>query len=162
MRKICVLIQSLLGLFLQNTFAFCRFESLIQVFFRNICQLCNAFLSFGLVRFSPKSFMLLLCFLHTRTILQHPSIRKFPSKHFYNDKLQDASEITRPERIAVGAIARLWPAGQDVRLVFCHVQGQEESPQDFTGFEGREDSKFNELEVKKTVSEYLYVLFHFT
>lgn len=52
----------------------------------------------------------------------------------------------------MGAIATLWPAGTGVRLVFCHVQGEEQSPQVFTGLEGREDSKFNEMEVKKTVS----------
>lgn len=83
---------------------------------------------------------------------QHPSIRQFPSEHFYQKKLKDAADVTFPDRLAKGRVEGLWPAGPDVRLVFCHVVGQEESPHDCTGAEGREESKFNEQEVKKTVS----------
>ena len=45
-----------------------------------------------------------------------------------------------------------WPGGPDVRVVFCHVMGTEESPQDYTGPEGREESKHNPQEVNAVVS----------
>lgn len=83
---------------------------------------------------------------------QHPSIREFPSKHFYEDLLKDSSHLTTPEHVSNGLVPNFWPGGPNVRVVFCHVMGTEESPQDYTGPEGREESKRNPQEVNVVVS----------
>lgn len=83
---------------------------------------------------------------------QHPSIREFPSKHFYEDLLKDSPHLTKPKRISKGLVQNFWPGGSNVRVAFCHVVGTEESPQDYTGPEGREESKHNPQEVNVVVS----------
>ena len=66
--------------------------------------------------------------------------------------LKDASHLTSPQHVSVGLVPGFWPAGSHVRVVFCHVMGTEESPQDYTGPEGREESKYNLQEVQAVVS----------
>ena len=66
--------------------------------------------------------------------------------------LKDAHHLTSPEHVSVGRLPGFWPGGSDVRVVFCHVMGTEESPQDYTGPEGREESKHNPQEVEAVVS----------
>lgn len=66
--------------------------------------------------------------------------------------LKDAPHLTSPEHVSVGRLPGFWPGGPDVRVVFCHVMGTEESPQDYTGPEGREESKHNPQEVEAVVS----------
>lgn len=66
--------------------------------------------------------------------------------------LKDASHLTSPEHVSVGLLPGFWPGGSHVRVVFCHVMGTEESPQDYTGPEGREESKHNPQEVEAVVS----------
>ena len=84
--------------------------------------------------------------------MQHPSIREFPSQHFYGSLLKDAQRLTDPDHMAVGHVPGFWAGGPEVRVVFCHVAGREESPQDYTGPEGREESKHNPQEVQAVVS----------
>lgn len=83
---------------------------------------------------------------------QHPSIREFPSQHFYGGLLKDACQLTSPEHVAIGHVPGFWAGGPEVRVVFCHMTGSEESPQDYTGPEGREESKYNLQEVQTVVS----------
>ena len=83
--------------------------------------------------------------------MQHPSIREFPSQQFYDGLLKDARQLTSPDQLAVGDLPGFWAGGSAVRVVFCHVAGSEESPQDYTGPEGREESKHNPQEVQAVV-----------
>lgn len=83
--------------------------------------------------------------------MQHPSIREFPSQQFYDGLLNDARQLTSPDQLAVGDLPGFWAGGSAVRVVFCHVTGSEESPQDYTGPEGREESKHNPQEVQSVV-----------
>lgn len=75
--------------------------------------------------------------------------------------LNDAPHLTSPEHVSVGRLPGFWPGGSHVRVAFCHVMGTEESPQDYTGPEGREESKHNPQEVEAVVSAVcmLYVQF---
>lgn len=75
--------------------------------------------------------------------------------------LKDAPHLTSPEHVSVGRLPGFWPGGSHVRVAFCHVMGTEESPQDYTGPEGREESKHNPQEVEAVVSAVciLYVQF---
>ena len=73
--------------------------------------------------------------------------------------LKDASHLTSPEHVFAGLVPGFWPGGSQVRVVFCHVMGTEESPQDYTGPEGREESKHNPQEVQAVVSVVCNVLF---
>ncbi len=66
--------------------------------------------------------------------------------------LKDASHLTSAEHVSVGLVPGFWPGGSQVRVVFCHVMGTEESPQDYTGPEGRAESKHNPQEVQAVVS----------
>ena len=54
--------------------------------------------------------------------------------------------------MALGHVPGFWAGGPEVRVVFYHVTGSEESPQDYTGPEGREESKHNPQEVEAVVS----------
>ncbi|XP_068677064.1 3'-5' exoribonuclease HELZ2-like isoform X1 [Montipora foliosa] len=81
----------------------------------------------------------------------HPSIREFPSQHFYGGLLKDSSHLTNPDHIVVGKLPGFWAGGPDVRVMFCHVMGSEASPQDYTGPEGREESKHNPQEVQAVI-----------
>lgn len=83
---------------------------------------------------------------------QHPSIREFPSRHFYEGLLKDATHLTNPDHVAIGQLPGFWPGGPEVRVMFCHVMGREESPHNYTGPEGREESKHNPQEVQAVVS----------
>ena len=83
--------------------------------------------------------------------MQHPSIREFPSQQFYDGLLKDARQLTSPDQLAIGDLPGFWAGGPAVRVVFCDVAGSEESPQDYTGPEGREESKHNPQEVQAVV-----------
>ena len=83
-------------------------------------------------------------------IFQHPGICEFPSHAFYDGKLQTAEVVKPLERSAIP----FWPAmirqGKDIPIVFCHVEGQEESTR-IASAESNEESKWNQKEVLKTV-----------
>lgn len=100
-----------------------------------------------------------LCKLQTQYRM-HPSIREFPSKHFYEDLLKDSPHLTKPKRVSKGLVQNFWPGGSNVRVVFCHVVGTEESPQDYTGPEGREESKHNPQEVNVVLRVVKYLMSH--
>ena len=89
--------------------------------------------------------------------LQHPAICEFPSKQFYEGKLETDRSVK--ERAPDGV--DFWPArdeqDQHVPLVFCHVEGTEEALV-VTTEEGSEQSKSNVAEQKKTVRTMLEIL----
>ena len=66
--------------------------------------------------------------------------------------LKDAPHLTSLQHVSAGLVPGFWPGGSHVRVVFCHVMGTEESPQDYTGPEGREESKYNQQEARAVVS----------
>ena len=74
-----------------------------------------------------------------------------PSKEFYDGKLQTAQVVnSRPP-----SPVSFWPAlvnrKRDLPIVFCHVEGQEESSV-ITTSESNQESKRNMKEVRKVVS----------
>ncbi|XP_067043097.1 3'-5' exoribonuclease HELZ2-like isoform X4 [Acropora muricata] len=80
----------------------------------------------------------------------HEGICEFPSHAFYDGKLQTAEVVKLRERSPIP----FWPAmiiqGKDIPIVFCHVEGQEESTR-IASAESNEESKWNQKEVLKTV-----------
>ena len=83
-------------------------------------------------------------------IFQHEAICEFPSNTFYDGKLQTAEVVKnrKPNPIT------FWPAmvsqKNDIPIVFCHVEGQEESTP-IASPESNQESKWNQKEVLKTV-----------
>ena len=90
--------------------------------------------------------------------LQHPAICEFPSKQFYEGKLETDRSVK--ERAPDGV--DFWPArdeqDQHVPFVFCHVEGTEDALV-VTTEEGSEQSKSNVAEQKKTVKTVFYVFY---
>ena len=83
-------------------------------------------------------------------IFQHAGICEFPSHAFYDGKLQTAEVVKLRERSPI----TFWPAmvsqKKDIPIVFCHVEGQEESTR-IASAESNQESKWNQKEVLKTV-----------
>ena len=83
-------------------------------------------------------------------IFQHEGICEFPSNTFYDGKLQTAEVVKLRERSPI----TFWPAmvnqKKDIPIVFCHVEGQEESTR-IASPESNQESKWNQKEVLKTV-----------
>ena len=88
---------------------------------------------------------------------QHVGICEFPSKQFYGGRLQTADSVKSRDPSPV----TFWPAQvrrqRNLPIVFCHVEGQEESSVISTS-ESNEESKRNMKEVRKAVCELLYPL----
>ena len=86
--------------------------------------------------------------------VQHEAICDFPSKHFYDGRLKTALSVKTRGR----GIVNLWPAqqlrGKDWPVVFCHVEGKEESTI-FKSAQSNAQSKSNMKEVMKAVSQLL-------
>ncbi|XP_068761024.1 3'-5' exoribonuclease HELZ2-like isoform X3 [Montipora capricornis] len=80
----------------------------------------------------------------------HKGICKFPSKQFYDGELQTADVVKARDPSPI----TFWPAmirqQHDIPIVFCHVEGQEESSPIATS-ESNEESKWNMKEVQKAV-----------
>ncbi|XP_068761003.1 3'-5' exoribonuclease HELZ2-like isoform X3 [Montipora capricornis] len=80
----------------------------------------------------------------------HIGICKFPSKQFYDGELQTAHVVKARDPSPI----TFWPAmirqQRDIPIVFCHVEGQEESSPIATS-ESNEESKWNMKEVQKAV-----------
>jgi len=87
----------------------------------------------------------------------HEAICEFPSNTFYDGKLQTAEVVKsrEPNRIT------FWPAmvsqKKDIPIVFCHVEGQEESTP-IASPESNQESKWNQKEVLKTVQVAKYIV----
>ena len=100
-----------------------------NVYFRNKFDLLTIFISFS---------------------YQHNGICEFPSKQFYDGKLQTADVVKSRNPSPV----EFWPAlvrrQINLPIVFCHVEGQEESTA-ITTSESNEESKRNMKEVRKAV-----------
>ena len=83
-------------------------------------------------------------------IFQHEAICEFPSNTFYDGKLQTDEEVKKRKPNPI----TFWPAmvsqEKDIPIVFCHVEGQEESTR-ITSPESNQESKWNQKEVLKTV-----------
>ena len=77
---------------------------------------------------------------------------QFPSHFFYDDKLETAKEVKerKPDKVT-------WPNGNSYPFEFHHVEGIEESLVVSTE-KGNENSKKNQKEVDKVVSEYIHGL----
>jgi superfamily I DNA and/or RNA helicase len=90
-----------------------------------------------------------LNFFIARFSIQHPEICAFPSKVFYDKKLE-----TRPSRLWNKELLPFWPkrkdTGRPIPHVLVDVQGKEETLTVSTE-EGNERSKSNLLEVEKVV-----------
>lgn len=80
----------------------------------------------------------------------HDGICEFPSRQFYDEKLRTADEVKSRAPSPVS----FWPAQvrrqRKLPIVFCHVEGQEESAAIATS-ESNEESKRNMKEVHKAV-----------
>ena len=87
---------------------------------------------------------------------QHKGICEFPSKEFYDAKLLTADVVN----LRAPSPVSFWPAqirrNRNLPIVFCHVEGQEESSV-ITTSESNEESKRNMKEVRKVVSTDVFV-----
>ena len=85
--------------------------------------------------------------------LQHPAICEFPSRAFYEGKLKTDKSVER--RHSGLHLNSFWPRGEQKPMVFCQVEGEEDSG--YLGLKGRtkveSQSKFNQKEAKKIVSK---------
>ena len=83
-------------------------------------------------------------------IFQHEAICEFPSNTFYDGKLQTDEVVKKRKPNPI----TFWPAmvsqEKDIPIVFCHVEGQEESTR-IASPESNQESKWNQKEVLKTV-----------
>ena len=89
----------------------------------------------------------------TKPFLQHKAICEFPSKAFYGGKLKtDQSVERRHSGLSLGGF---WLRGEELPIVFCQVEGEEETGH--IGSRGNSkvnsQSKFNTTEAKKIVSQ---------
>ncbi|XP_044184435.1 uncharacterized protein LOC114957638 isoform X2 [Acropora millepora] len=86
----------------------------------------------------------------------HEAICEFPSNTFYDGKLQTADVVKNREPSPI----TFWPARvsqkKDIPIVFCHVEGQEQSTR-IASPESNQESKWNEKEVLKTVKVAKYI-----
>ena len=90
---------------------------------------------------------------NTICLMQHPAICEFPSQAFYEGKLKtDASVVRRHSGLHLGGF---WPRGEDCPMVFCQVEGEEESGHIGSRQSAKVDSqsKFNPTEATKIVSK---------
>lgn len=83
--------------------------------------------------------------------MQHEAICEFPSKEFYEGRLQtDVSVMRRGDVLKLNTF---WPQGERCPMVFCQVAGEEDG-----GHIGRSkvdsQSKFNKTEAEKIVSKH--------
>ena len=81
---------------------------------------------------------------------KHENLCKFPSEFFYDDKLETAEEVKRRQPDNV----KIWPKGGNYPFVFYNVEGKEESLVVSTD-QGNENSKKNQKEIRKVVSDVL-------
>jgi len=94
------------------------------------------------ITWSTEQLLLFLLFL------QHPRICEFPSKEFYNGKLQTALDY---EGRGIRLLP-IWPRrSEGIPMVFCHTEGAEKSLPVSTD-DGNEQSKSNDAERDEAVS----------
>ncbi|XP_068675109.1 3'-5' exoribonuclease HELZ2-like isoform X2 [Montipora foliosa] len=90
----------------------------------------------------------------------HKGICEFPSKQFYDGELQTADVVKARDPSPI----TFWPAmiqqQRDIPIVFCHVEGQEESSPIATA-ESSEESKWNMKEVQKAVFVAKHIANHY-
>ena len=81
-------------------------------------------------------------------LFQHPEICEFPSKEFYDGRLQTAVDYEgRGKRLLP-----IWPRrSEKIPMVFCHIEGAEKSLSVSTA-DGNEQSKSNDAERDEAVS----------
>ena len=93
------------------------------------------------------------CQLLGEISLQHPAICEFPSRIFYEGRLKTDKSVER--RYSGLHLNSFWPRGEEKPMVFCQVEGEENSG--YLGPKGRtkveSQSKFNQKEAKKIVSK---------
>lgn len=83
---------------------------------------------------------------------QHKAICEFPSRWFYDGKLQCAVNCNRYQTAPSMLPRRLWRGGQTCPILFCHVEGQEETQYVMTD-EASDNSKSNQKEAEQAVSQ---------
>ena len=76
---------------------------------------------------------------------------EFPSKYFYKGKLETAHSVLNRTPVDV-----TWPNGDRYPFAFHHVEGTEETLV-VTTDRGNENSKKNQEEIEKVVSDVLYI-----
>ena len=83
--------------------------------------------------------------------LQHPMICEFPSQAFYRGRLKTDPSV---ERRAGLDLKGFWPQGERLPMVFCQMEGEEDSGHIGSGGGANVESKskFNKDEAKKIVS----------
>ena len=89
-------------------------------------------------------------------ILKHEAICEFPSKHFYNGRLETDDSVKKRTNHET-KLDGFWPGPErsECPILFCHIVGKENDHK--TGgktTEGKKigiDSKFNEIEAMKVV-----------
>ncbi|XP_022318580.2 3'-5' exoribonuclease HELZ2-like [Crassostrea virginica] len=85
----------------------------------------------------------------------HPGICEFPSKQFYDGKLQTGSS----PKWDIKTPLRIWINRKKIPIVFCHVEGEEEYLAVSTE-EGNEQSCSNKKEVDKVVKILKHLIEH--
>ena len=85
--------------------------------------------------------------------LQHPAICKFSSTEFYGNRLITDESISR--RHSGLNLKHFWPRGEEWPIVFCQVEGEEESGHTGSKRSAKVDSqsKYNPTEAEKIVSK---------
>ena len=99
-----------------------------------------------------------LFILYAHFFQQHPGICEFPSKQFYDGKLQTGSS----PKWDIKTPLRIWINRKKIPIVFYHVEGEEEYLAVSTE-EGNEQSRSNKKEVDKVVESakslvFLYIV----
>ena len=83
--------------------------------------------------------------------MQHYWIQEFPSQQFYGGKLRCGNGAVQTD--ASLPAKNFWPAGSRKPIVFCHIEGIEETQYITTDTAGT-NSHFNMDEVKHVVNIY--------
>ena len=101
---------------LASTFVFMKFSLSTAPIYKQ-----NVFGSFHHYQFynSKKNAVIVL----QSYLFQHEEICKFPSKHFYDGRLETHLSVKR--RICPETKLKFWPRGPQMPIMFCNIVGKE-------------------------------------
>ena len=96
----------------------------------------------------------ILCWYNANILLtiQHKAICEFPSKEFYNGRLNTDPSVSQQ----FCSVKRYWPSGPNCPIAFCDVEGKEEDGS--SHHKVHQESKNNRMEAEKIVSRFIYCI----